>query len=109
MNTRRAVFYTLLEILIALVVLGLSLIALYAMRQNALSRPARFGNDIGSLSCAYVVRRREHQGNRVIVSSVPAAAGGRGPLCGTRFDACRHALRAADLRDLDRRYLSTSR
>jgi prepilin-type N-terminal cleavage/methylation domain-containing protein len=49
MNTRRAVFYTLLEILIALVVLGLLLIALYAMRQNALSRPTHFGNDIGLL------------------------------------------------------------
>jgi prepilin-type N-terminal cleavage/methylation domain-containing protein len=45
MNARRAVVFTLIEILIALVVLGLLLIALYAMRQNALSRPTYFEND----------------------------------------------------------------
>jgi hypothetical protein len=36
---------TLIEFLIALAVLGLLLIALYAMRQKALSRPSYFGND----------------------------------------------------------------
>jgi prepilin-type N-terminal cleavage/methylation domain-containing protein len=38
MNTRRAVVFTMVEILIALVVIGLLLIALYAVRQNAPSR-----------------------------------------------------------------------
>ena len=38
MNSRRAVVFTLIEMLIAIAILGLSLSALYATRQNALSR-----------------------------------------------------------------------
>jgi prepilin-type N-terminal cleavage/methylation domain-containing protein len=41
MNSRRAVVFALIEMLIAIAILGLLLIALYATRQNVWSRTSR--------------------------------------------------------------------